>query len=839
MPGGKPYKFKLPIKNNSSTPTLSVVQNDSNELLAQLIDNGRPFDLTGATSATYTALKPDDTIVVGSAAIVNCLDGSVLFKLAPQAVIITGPVEITVEIYFGEDRVTSAIFNYEVTRDIAEGHDPSSTSEWPVLTDLIAEVSSVEAQIESAEAGRALAEDSRDSAEGVRASAELGRILNDNNRNTSESERAAAELIRLEGEIARGAAESIRASNEDTRGSNENTRTTQESTRASNETSRKSAETSRASAEELRASSEVSRVSAENSRALAENGRASAEDDREASELLRVSSEESRETERAAFLADVEYQTPVIVGTQIQIVRNSNVKRLYFKLDAKLSGGAITISLDGGLTSKPLQDFNGVALTTLEKGFVEVVEDVAFFTYRPRGDLKWAPPADWIDIDNVIAGNINLLVAATGLATYAFICTTSAGQYHVDWGDGNSNDYDSDALAEHAYAVGTGQPCSRGYSTFKIVISPVAGDLTRFYIQPHSLATQTQFHGYLWGVCGTTNLTSTANMFFMSSPLLVYCRMLESFKMAGGSLITDASNMFNACSRLQNIELGDLSAVTNASSMFNGCRSLTSIDISGMSAVTNASNMFNVCTALISIVSNLSALTNASSMFASCSCLQNVELGDLSAVTLAPSMFASCYSLESIDISSMVAVTDVSSMFSACLILQNIELGDLSAVTNASSMFINCSSLTSIDISGMSAVTNASNMFNVCYSLKTVSAINFASLAASVNLLTAFSNDEQLTDINMPNAKVTALTAKGAAGKLNKLATLTFHPESTFSGSSPQLDIQYNTLTAAQLDAIFTSLPTVVGKTVNITGCTGAATCTRSIATAKGWTITG
>ena len=41
------------------------------------------------------------------------------------------------------------------------------------------------------------------------------------------------------------------------------------------------------------------------------------------------------------------------------------------------------------------------------------------------------------------------------------------------------------------------------------------------------------------------------------------------------------------------------------------------------------------------------------------------------------------------------------------------------------------------------------------------------------------------------------------------------------------------------MDQLFTDLTTIVGKTINITGCSGAAGCTRSIATAKGWTVTG
>lgn len=41
----------------------------------------------------------------------------------------------------------------------------------------------------------------------------------------------------------------------------------------------------------------------------------------------------------------------------------------------------------------------------------------------------------------------------------------------------------------------------------------------------------------------------------------------------------------------------------------------------------------------------------------------------------------------------------------------------------------------------------------------------------------------------------------------------------------------------AWLDALFTKLPTVSGKSIDVTNCTGYPTCDKTIATAKGWTV--
>ena len=110
-------------------------------------------------------------------------------------------------------------------------------------------------------------------------------------------------------------------------------------------------------------------------------------DENTAGNLLNLINAHKAET--AKFIADYDYQTPTIVGTQIRLVKQSDTNILKFKLDADLSGDAITISLDAGATNKPLVDIDGVAVTELDKGFVEVVENSINFTYAPKGGAKF------------------------------------------------------------------------------------------------------------------------------------------------------------------------------------------------------------------------------------------------------------------------------------------------------------------------------------------------------------------------------------------------------------------------------------------------------------------
>lgn len=101
--------------------------------------------------------------------------------------------------------------------------------------------------------------------------------------------------------------------------------------------------------------------------------------------------------------ADYMYQIPTIVGTQIRINRLSDTNRLFFKLDADLTGD-ITISTDGGTTEKPVVDVDQNQITQLEKGFVEVVADASFFILRNRG-ISGADRQALIDIVNEAKAN--------------------------------------------------------------------------------------------------------------------------------------------------------------------------------------------------------------------------------------------------------------------------------------------------------------------------------------------------------------------------------------------------------------------------------------------------
>jgi len=432
-----------------------------------------------------------------------------------------------------------------------------------------------------------------------------------------------------------------------------------------------------------------------------------------------------------------------------------------------------------------------------------------------RDEGHWTYPDDWPDIRWPDDNSIEILIADTGIHTAAFKVSTSAGQYHVDWGDGTSNDLNSDALAEHAYTAGTGYPCSRGYTTFKIIITAASGNITRFYVQPNSAQTQINYPGYLAACFNCSSLTSMANAFYTTTGADVKCPLLEYFKCERVvASVANSSYAFTNCYRLQKVIVDGLTSVTDASGMFNSCYSLPSIDVSKMAAIQSGSGMFAYCYAL-----------------------QNLDLSTITTFTDISQICRACYSIDSVIYAATLnGVTSLSYGHYANLALKSIDISMMINCANLDYAFQNCYSLQSADLDGLEDVSTMISCFATCGLLETCSMTSLGNAAASTIATDAFSGCELLTSIAMASAKLAIIGAYGASGKLNKATAITFSASSAFGGASPQFKMIYNDMSAAQINTIFTALPTA-SKAIDITGCTGAAACDKSIATGKGWTV--
>jgi surface protein len=299
----------------------------------------------------------------------------------------------------------------------------------------------------------------------------------------------------------------------------------------------------------------------------------------------------------------------------------------------------------------------------------------------------------------------------------------------------------------------------------------------------------------------TAAVTTMSSMFFG-------CSSLQSVPLFNTAAVTTMASMFQSCSSLQSVPLFNTAAVTTMSSMFFGCPSLQSVPLFNTASVTNMSIMFQSCASLQSVpLFNTASVTNMSSMFNSCFSLQSVPLFNTAAVTNMSIMFFNCPSLQSVPALNTAAVTTMASMFQSCFSLQSVPLFNTAAVTTMASMFQSCSSLQSVPLFNTASVTNMSSMFFGCSSLQSVPALNSSAVSSSTNFNSMFVTCPSLARIEAKDFS------------------------HTFSVASCKLG-------GAQLDEIYTNLPTVSGQTITVTGNYGTATHDPTIATGKGWTVT-
>jgi len=292
----KNFELQLDVMDQTPKHLGRLVKTDfgGNILNLRLTKSGKIFDLSEASSVTFTVRYNGSYLTAINGVIENVETGQVSLELPDVCVSYTGLYEMEVQVKDTGVQMTSAIFMYDVRGDLTDGADPSLDPEYPILIQLIDSVETLESAIETAEALRVTAENGRSTAEGLRVIAETGRddaeiirLASEITRISSEDDRNSAETIRLASEI-------TRISSETDRNNAEITRLSSEITRVNAESDRVIAETNRDDAEIIRLSSEIERNDAEVIRLASEIARVSSETDRDDAEVIRLSSEITR-----------------------------------------------------------------------------------------------------------------------------------------------------------------------------------------------------------------------------------------------------------------------------------------------------------------------------------------------------------------------------------------------------------------------------------------------------------------------------------------------------------------------------------------------------------------
>ena len=464
----------------------------------------------------------------------------------------------------------------------------------------------------------------------------------------------------------------------------------------------------------------------------------------------------------------------------------------------------------------------------------------------------------------------------------------------------------SGASTQKTYTYGSGLTGTTlpNTTTFRCRVYTTGGTITRFQIVKATGINNVQVQPILASNFGTTGLTSMANMFFSGTSstyagmlevtylpdqlnsvttmvsAFEYNRALEFIQMPTSMTgCTTFSRTFHTCRNLQYcrlpLQLGTsftmanmfqssgvvrvdyptiMNGCTSVTFMYNSCNTLNQVNLPvSMTGCTNFNNFFGAARALevVTFPTQLSTSNiDFGQMFDDANALRYFEFpAAASTASALNACFNNCFGLEWVKLpTTLNNVSNTSTMFQRCENLKYVLMpSSMSGVTNSTGMFNFCYSLESINLPTMLANTNPSSMFANCHSLGSNTNLeNIGTTGATqtnANNFITFNENTTLTSFNATRS-YSVFGILGGVGALTKLNSLRLNQAtgSTWGGSSPQINISYNDLGQAALVQVFNDLPTVSGKTINITGCTGAAALTapeRAIATGKGWTITG
>lgn len=498
-------------------------------------------------------------------------------------------------------------------------------------------------------------------------------------------------------------------------------------------------------------------------------------------------------------------------------------------------------------------------------------------------DYSWEPPADWLQLprplenEQKFIGLLAIIQGASG-ATAAnadsnFIALTCQGNYIVDWGNGVTSAHTSSTRAQYQYNyadIPNSTLTTDGFKQVIIQAYPQTGaTLTSVNIQQNYTLT---------GVTLNSNYVSAwldikvvgrniSSLTIGASSRITTLSMLKRVELVGTSQLTDASNLFNGCFALEKV-IGPrfTENCTAFLRTFNACNALTYVDLLDTRKATNAEFMFDSCWALQTAPPiDLSNSTNSRYLFASNFSLRNVPFLNLSRNTNFDNFFSGCFSLKRIpEFLNTSSGTNFSSMFNNCASLEEIPFIDTSNATSMSQFASTTRSLKKLPQLNTSNVTTFSNAFsnsgifefpswNVSKSTNFNRTFFLAGSLQRVKGLT-FSSANNCTEMFYQNGCLIEVgpfdfsgvtsgsTAAGATGVFNSFFFQTPALSNVnFTGLQKSIDISGQVLSGANLNYLFDNLANVTGTgaTITITNNWGVASCDRTKATSKGWTVIG
>jgi hypothetical protein len=410
-----------------------------------------------------------------------------------------------------------------------------------------------------------------------------------------------------------------------------------------------------------------------------------------------------------------------------------------------------------------------------------------------------------------------IMTKATGTAA-SFTAIVRGGYFTVDWGDGNPAETFTPNTAQATY--------SHTYSVNEPhIITGTAASLTYLYCPNQQLSAL--------DVRGATALTR----------LDCYSNQLTALDVSKNIALTNLycySNQLTALDVSKNIALTTLHCYSNQ---------LTALDVRGATALTTLLCYSNQLTALdVSANTQLTALLCYSNQLTALDVSKNIALTnlqcnsnqlmalDVSKNTLLGRFYCNNNQLMALNVSKNIALA-VLYCYSNLL-----DTLDVSANTALTTLYCHNNLLAALDVSANTALTSLQCNNNQLAALDVSENTLLTTLYCNNNPLDTLdiSNNTALVNLYCFGNQLTALDVSLHTA-LRDLRCYSNQLTALDVSANPALTIlqvQNNQLSQSALEALFGTLHSNPGtKTITIGGNSGAATCDRTIATNKGWTV--
>jgi len=330
------------------------------------------------------------------------------------------------------------------------------------------------------------------------------------------------------------------------------------------------------------------------------------------------------------------------------------------------------------------------------------------------------------------------------------------------------------------------------------------------------------------------------------------------------STVTNLSSLFSRCYSLKQAPMLDTSNITSFSTVFSNCYALTTLPNWDVSSATNISYMFENCYALKEIPDSwqFSSLLSMNQAFYNCNNLIKIPLGfDNIQPTSLNQCFYNCYSLFSLPEWDTSNCTSFYGAYWGCSNASNerIELDCSSIGANANHfqyVFYGCQSLNEVNIKNSANLQYVQNSFQNCYFINKITFdqpmtwLNAGSTFNGCRTLTYIVADITLSGTSFSSMfvqcfsliKLPKLDASGVNSAQSQFIRLCYSIKnaSEFTGMRyGTLEFTTSAMNATALNTLYTNLGTASGQTIIVTGNPGTSEDDPTIATAKGWTVTG